>query len=406
MKRARILLASLTLISASMTWSAAAGAVSSPKVAASTQTFTGGGTGVSGLAARWLYWAGRYTSSGQLGSGSYDVGGIGSTVAKFTRSDGMTMTGTFGDAPSPNDCGTVDPAIECAHADLVGTADIASAHLVLSIAKQEVLDGGTFKSAFLMRGTLGLRRRIGYAMVDANGSTYMFGGIDPQPSVNTPDAVDLELNRTGDGGWIATRAGAVYTIGNARAFNDPNRASPALATGERVTSLSPTPTDQGYWLFTSRGRALPFGDAVFHGDLRASTLNGEIVGSIASPTGKGYYMVGSDGGVFAFGDAKFRGSMGNARLNRPVVGLVPTADNTGYWLVASDGGVFSFHAPFRGSMGAVALNRPIVTMVPYAGAYLMVASDGGVFNFSNGLFFGSEGGTRVPAPIVNAASTH
>jgi hypothetical protein len=257
-----------------------------------------------------------------------------------------------------------------------------------------------------MRGTLVLRHRLGYAMVDSNGSTYMFGGIDPRPSVNTPDAVDLELNRAGDGGWIATRAGVVYTIGDAHAFNDPDPNSRALANGERVTSLSATPTDQGYWLFTSRGRALPFGDAAFHGDLRASILNGEIVGSIATPTGKGYYMVGSDGGVFAFGDARFRGSMGNTRLNRPVVGLVPTADNTGYWLVASDGGVFSFHAPFHGSMGAVVLNRPIVTMVFYAGAYLMVASDGGVFNFSKGPFFGSEGGARVPAPIVNAASTH
>ena len=73
-----------------------------------------------------------------------------------------------------------------------------------------------------MRGTLVLRHRLGYAMVDSNGSTYMFGGIDPYPGVNTPDVVDLELIRAGDGGWIATRAGVVYTIGDAHAFNDPD----------------------------------------------------------------------------------------------------------------------------------------------------------------------------------------
>ena len=56
-------------------------------------------------------------------------------------------------------------------------------------------------------------------------------------------------------------------------------------------------------------------------------------------------------------------------------------------------------------MGAVTLNRPIVTMVPYGDAYLMVANDGGVFNFSNGLFFGSQGGTQLPAPIVSGNAT-
>jgi hypothetical protein len=55
-------------------------------------------------------------------------------------------------------------------------------------------------------------------------------------------------------------------------------------------------------------------------------------------------------------------------------------------------------------MGAIALNKPIVTMVPYGGAYLMVAGDGGVFNFSNGPFFGSEGGAHLRLPIVAASA--
>ena len=106
-----------------------------------------------------------------------------------------------------------------------------------------------------------------------------------------------------------------------------------------------TPTNNGYWIFTDIGRALPFGARTFLGDMSAVRLNGPVLGSIATPSGHGYYMVASDGGVFSFGDAAFHGSMGGARLNQPVMGLVPDPDNVGYWLVASDGGVFAFDAP-------------------------------------------------------------
>ena len=37
--------------------------------------------------------------------------------------------------------------------------------------------------------------------------------------------------------------------------------------GERVASLSPTPTGDGYWLFTDAGRVHADGDAAHHGDL-------------------------------------------------------------------------------------------------------------------------------------------
>ena len=118
-----------------------------------------------------------------------------------------------------------------------------------------------------------------------------------------------------------------------------------------MTSISRTATGQGYWLFTTRGKVLSFGDAAFYGDLRNLALNGPILDSVSTPSGHGYFMVGSDGGVFAFGDAKFAGSMGGVHLNAPVQSLVPDGDGIGYWLVASDGGVFAFSAPFRGSHG-------------------------------------------------------
>src|SRR5207302_493295 len=178
--------------------------------------------------------------------------------------------------------------------------------------------------------------------------------------------------------------GDVYAYGDAVAAGG---ATPAqLGSGEKITSLSPTPSGKGYWLFTTKGRVLTFGDAKSFGDLAGKNLNGAVQSSVATASGNGYYMVASDGGVFAFGDAKFRGSMGSTKLNQPVESLVPTGDGGGYWLVASDGGIFAFgNAPFRGSMGAQRLNKPVVGMVRYGDGYLMVAADGGIFAFSGRL---------------------
>ncbi len=60
-----------------------------------------------------------------------------------------------------------------------------------------------------------------------------------------------------------------------------------LARGERAVSLSATPTGDGYWVFTSRGRVVRLRDAGFFGDVSAVALNRPVIGSIATPSGKG-----------------------------------------------------------------------------------------------------------------------
>jgi titin len=241
--------------------------------------------------------------------------------------------------------------------------------------------------------------KSGYWMLGADGAVYAFGDAPRLGGVGTP-AVAMAARPQDNGYWVVNAAGAVYARGAAKRYGNP----PALAAGERVSTISSTRTGNGYWLFSNRGRAFPYGDATFFGDMRNITLNGPIVASVATPTGRGYYMVASDGGIFAFGDARFHGSMGGTKLNRPVVGISPTPDNKGYWLVASDGGVFAFNAPFRGSMGAVRLNRPVNGLVAFGNGYLMVASDGGVFNFSNKPFLGSLASRPPSAPILGIAA--
>ncbi len=245
----------------------------------------------------------------------------------------------------------------------------------------------------------------GYWMVGADGKVYAFGDAKKWGEITGPipfPVVDIEPMADGDGYWIVDDHGFVSAFGSAPALG--NVGLGALASGEKVTSLSATPSGNGYWIFTTKGRVLRFGDAGYFGDLSALTLNRPVVDSVPTPSGQGYYMVAGDGGVFSFGDARFFGSTGNIKLNQPVQSLVPVPNGMGYWLVASDGGVFAFGgAAFRGSMGAVRLNKPVTGMVAFGSGYLMVAEDGGIFNFSDRPFDGSLGANPPPIPIVSVA---
>ncbi len=69
---------------------------------------------------------------------------------------------------------------------------------------------------------------------------------------------------------------------------------------------------------------------------------GTAVGMAATGSGNGYYILTSLGEILPFGDAPSFGSMAGKRLNAPIIALAPTPTGKGYWLLARDGGVFSF----------------------------------------------------------------
>jgi Phage tail lysozyme len=242
--------------------------------------------------------------------------------------------------------------------------------------------------------------KSGYWMLGADGKVYAFGSASNSGSASG-FTVAIAARTDGRGYWVVDGAGNVSHFGVAAGDHG---GRPLLRSGESVSTISATPSGNGYWLFTTQGRAFGYGDAHFYGDMSGTTLNGPVIASAATATGRGYYMVGSDGGVFSFGDARFHGSTGNLRLNQPVVGISPAPDNRGYWLVASDGGVFAFGESFRGSMGGTRLNRPVNGLVAYGNGYLMVASDGGVFDFSDKAFLGSLAGNPPSASIVGIAA--
>ncbi|HEC10686.1 MAG TPA: hypothetical protein ENI86_14150 [Acidimicrobiales bacterium] len=226
-----------------------------------------------------------------------------------------------------------------------------------------------------------------------------------------------DVARPSGGGLLtAYRSGEVTGAGGAPTYDDCNadspisgkRKRPMLDSGEVVTSISPTPAGDGYWLFTNRGRVLDCGSAEHFGDLSAITLAGEVIDSVATPTGRGYYMVGADGGVFAFGDAVYRGSvpevLPGVTLNAPIVAITVTGSNQGYRMVAADGGMFNFgDARYFGSvpevLPGVPLAGPVIDMVASDTGYLIVADDGGIFNFGVSPFHGSLGATSIPERI-------
>jgi hypothetical protein len=116
------------------------------------------------------------------------------------------------------------------------------------------------------------------------------------------------------------------------------------------------------------------------------------LGSVTCVTTSGCWAVGSA--------ASGSGGIGQTLAERET--------GSGYWEVASDGGIFSFgDAVFYGSEGGQPLNAPIVGMAstPDAGGYWEVASDGGIFSFGDAVFYGSEGGQHLNKPIVGMAAT-
>ena len=82
--------------------------------------------------------------------------------------------------------------------------------------------------------------------------------------------------------------------------------------------MTTTPTGNGYWIASSTGGIFTFGDAKYYGSAPGSGISTRLGGMTATPTGKGYWMVGNDGRTMAFGDARNWGSSA-ALANRTII---------------------------------------------------------------------------------------
>ena len=90
--------------------------------------------------------------------------------------------------------------------------------------------------------------------------------------------------------------------------------------GAQEAGSAQNPAGEGYWVATSDGGVFTYGDAKFHGSMAGKKLRAPITDIVPSPTGQGYWLVAEDGGVFSFGDASFFGSPADV-ANSPTVAI-------------------------------------------------------------------------------------
>ncbi|HJR44531.1 MAG TPA: hypothetical protein VJ927_02905 [Actinomycetota bacterium] len=164
------------------------------------------------------------------------------------------------------------------------------------------------------------------------------------------DVVSIETTPTGNGYWMLTSKGRVFAFGEAR-----NRGS---LKETRAAAIASTPSGKGYWILAKGGRVAPFGDALKLGSPEAG--QGPFVSITPTPTGVGYWLVSGAGTVHAFGDAVH---LGDARSN-DAVSMTATASGLGYWLVNRAGKVQAFGDAT--SMGEIPGDptSPTVAIVP------------------------------------------
>jgi hypothetical protein len=121
----------------------------------------------------------------------------------------------------------------------------------------------------------------------------------------------------------------------------------------------PDATGDGYWLVTSTGSVYTFGDAPYFG----APGHGTVTSAVATPDGQGYQILLSDGEVFSYGDADPDGSppAGDFNVFNPATSIFGTSDGAGYWVSSGLGAVYNFgDAPNDGGMAGTHLNGPIV----------------------------------------------
>jgi Mannosyl-glycoprotein endo-beta-N-acetylglucosaminidase len=220
-------------------------------------------------------------------------------------------------------------------------------------------------------------------MLDHYGVSLDFEA--PSPFSRAADPV-VEA-RLGDGLYLAGIDGMIYDVGDARFWGAP------LGGDLRnpIAAVVPTPTAEGYWVITNRGRVFRYGDAVLRG-AKPAPIRSVVASAAATPRGVGFWMVSRTGEVRAFGDAAaIEPAPGAIAPDARVVGIAPTATGLGYWIVDSAGRVVAVgDAAEFGSLAAPIPTDPVVGIAatPAGDGFWLATSRGRVHRFGAAKRFG------------------
>jgi hypothetical protein len=129
--------------------------------------------------------------------------------------------------------------------------------------------------------------------------------------------------------------------------------------GAAVTVM-PDATGNGYWLVTVTGHIYTFGDAAYYGAPGPQSV--PVTSAVRTADGKGYWILFSNGVIAGYGDAGNFGSPGGVFGGQnPATAILATADGQGYWVASANGSVYSYgDAQFEGSMAGTKLNGAII----------------------------------------------
>ena len=243
---------------------------------------------------------------------------------------------------------------------------------------------------------------------EQSGELHTFGearilkGIS---ALEIPDIAGMASTKSGNGHWLASADGQVFTFGDAVHRGDLG----AISVTAPVVDIAVTPDGNGYWLVTSKGIVYAFGTALWRGSLGHLDLQAPIVDLEPVSTGYGYWLTAADGGVFAFGDAEYLGGLANRQLYRPIIDLLSSSDGAGYLLVGADGAVYAYgNARFRGSLANNEISSSSIVAAEQTrdgAGYWLVSQRGKVFTFGNATHFGQMT-AHERAPIGAFAVSH
>ena len=142
---------------------------------------------------------------------------------------------------------------------------------------------------------------------------------------------------TGAGLWLVAADGTIARVGDAPPLRLSRR------THEAIVDATGVPGAMGLRATTATGVVFPAGAAGPAGEPAHTHHAANVVGITSTPDGLGYWLVTSDGRVLTFGDARFHGSAPRgAGSSDPIIGLATTADGRGYWLASRDGAIYAF----------------------------------------------------------------
>jgi len=125
-------------------------------------------------------------------------------------------------------------------------------------------------------------------------------------------------------------------------------------------AVMPDASGNGYWLVTQTGHVYTFGDAPYFG--APGPQNVHVTSAVRTPDGNGYWILYANGAVANYGDA---GAFGNPAgqfggLN-PATAIFTTSDGDGYWVASANGSVDNYgDAPNEGSIAGTHLNGSII----------------------------------------------